>query len=77
MDIAKKFHLDAESGKIKLHHRVFTRGHISIKDGARICQYKGRYGEGYTIECPIRQIGIHGKYSDRYHCKEYYIFANK
>ena len=76
MDIAKQFQSDAESGKIKLHHSAIARGYIRQKDGARICQYKGRFGEGYTVEHPNRQIKINGKYSNSYHYIEYYTFTN-
>lgn len=77
MNIEKQFQADAESGKIKLHHGAYARGYIRLKDGARICQYKGRFGEGYTIEHPNSQTKINGKYSNSYHYMEYYIFTNK
>lgn len=41
-----------KSGKLYFHHSSTTIGYIRKKDGIRICEYKGRFGTGYTVEWP-------------------------
>jgi len=36
----------------KYHHSASRRGYLSRKGGAKIEEYKGRFGEGYAVITP-------------------------
>lgn len=62
--------------KCTYHHTAYTKGYISRKDKRTAeeilkagggCPYKGRYGEGYTVETPCYN-------TTQYHHITYFIF---
>lgn len=51
-DIYTKFNESVQSGNVAFHHSATAIGYIRKKDGIRYCEYKGRFGEGFTVEVP-------------------------
>ena len=51
-----------------LHYKTksWCRGYISRKEGAYLCEYSGRYGEGYVMHIP-------SWHSTTYHHVIYYV----
>ena len=48
------------------HHTAWCRGYISRKEDYRDYHYKGRFGEGWTVERPSRD-------SSYYHYITYFV----
>ena len=62
MEVAAR---ELENNGFKFHHSATRWGYHSVK-GITVKPYKGRFGEGYTIECNDCR-------STRYHSMFYFI----